>query len=108
MYTVISVLFLSCFFFLMIRRPPRSTLFPYTTLFRSQAFAVDRELADGAVVLRTTHFEHGEAALHLAEHFDVPQQNDGVGQCRDVAFGDRRTAHERRRGRGEQAGDLLL
>src|SRR5690349_21922382 len=26
------------FFFLMIRRPPRSTLFPYTTLFRSQAY----------------------------------------------------------------------
>src|SRR3989337_2873561 len=26
------------FFFLMIRRPPRSTLFPYTTLFRSQLF----------------------------------------------------------------------
>src|SRR3990167_3821162 len=28
-------LILACFFFLMIRRPPRSTLFPYTTLFRS-------------------------------------------------------------------------
>src|SRR3712207_8743851 len=27
--------FYSLFFFLMIRRPPRSTLFPYTTLFRS-------------------------------------------------------------------------
>src|SRR5690349_23798295 len=27
------------FFFLMIRRPPRSTLFPYTTLFRSQRLA---------------------------------------------------------------------
>src|SRR3989449_4129380 len=27
-----------CFFFLMIRRPPRSTLFPYTTLFRSVGF----------------------------------------------------------------------
>src|SRR5438874_7458003 len=27
----------SFFFFLMIRRPPRSTLFPYTTLFRSLA-----------------------------------------------------------------------
>src|SRR2546430_14465856 len=26
-----------CIFFLMIRRPPRSTLFPYTTLFRSSA-----------------------------------------------------------------------
>src|SRR2546426_5907181 len=29
------VIYLSFFFFLMIRRPPRSTLFPYTTLFRS-------------------------------------------------------------------------
>src|SRR2546429_4413721 len=27
------------FFFLMIRRPPRSTLFPYTTLFRSRVIA---------------------------------------------------------------------
>src|SRR6266853_820691 len=31
-YSYIKILF---FFFLMIRRPPRSTLFPYTTLFRS-------------------------------------------------------------------------
>src|SRR2546425_2144075 len=29
--------FMLFFFFLMIRRPPRSTLFPYTTLFRSRA-----------------------------------------------------------------------
>src|SRR2546430_9121900 len=28
------------FFFLMIRRPPRSTLFPYTTLFRSERVRV--------------------------------------------------------------------
>src|SRR3712207_8238645 len=32
-----KVMELLCFFFLMIRRPPRSTLFPYTTLFRSRA-----------------------------------------------------------------------
>src|SRR3712207_9134707 len=32
-----SMLNLLFFFFLMIRRPPRSTLFPYTTLFRSIA-----------------------------------------------------------------------
>src|SRR5258708_25879289 len=33
------------FFFLMIRRPPRSTLFPYTTLFRSiEAAALDHAL----------------------------------------------------------------
>src|SRR3712207_8352892 len=31
------------FFFLMIRRPPRSTLFPYTTLFRSQPLDVALE-----------------------------------------------------------------
>src|SRR5438045_7933610 len=30
-----TLLFYSCFFFFMIRQPPRSTLFPYTTLFRS-------------------------------------------------------------------------
>src|SRR5262252_10611709 len=38
MFFYISFFFLHsyfCFFFLMIRRPPRSTLFPYTTLFRS-------------------------------------------------------------------------
>src|SRR5438552_17252100 len=33
-YLLVIVCF-SFFFFLMIRRPPRSTLFPYTTLFRS-------------------------------------------------------------------------
>src|SRR3712207_7640346 len=32
-----------CFFFLMIRRPPRSTLFPYTTLFRSLEARLDRD-----------------------------------------------------------------
>src|SRR3712207_7811789 len=31
------------FFFLMIRRPPRSTLFPYTTLFRSAAWELVRD-----------------------------------------------------------------
>src|SRR5438876_6242884 len=31
-----AVSLLLCLFFLMIRRPPRSTLFPYTTLFRSE------------------------------------------------------------------------
>src|SRR5690349_24568991 len=34
------------FFFLMIRRPPRSTLFPYTTLFRSEP-AVAGHLGEG-------------------------------------------------------------
>src|SRR3712207_7394365 len=33
------------FFFLMIRRPPRSTLFPYTTLFRSNNAGITRPVA---------------------------------------------------------------
>src|SRR5215203_7180635 len=40
---VLFVLFL-LFFFLMIRRPPRSTLFPYTTLFRSGRDDVLRDI----------------------------------------------------------------
>src|SRR5436305_14700720 len=39
LYLLLALSRLSCvfsFFFLMIRRPPRSTLFPYTTLFRSR------------------------------------------------------------------------
>src|SRR5829696_9998639 len=35
-----SSVFAYTFFFLMIRRPPRSTLFPYTTLFRSDTSPV--------------------------------------------------------------------
>src|SRR2546422_8593071 len=40
------------FFFLMIRRPPRSTLFPYTTLFRSEPHAGARadHLLDGVPI----------------------------------------------------------
>src|SRR5438045_9772709 len=36
-FLINSPLTLSCFFSLLLRRPPRSTLFPYTTLFRSAA-----------------------------------------------------------------------
>src|SRR2546427_9069617 len=42
------------FFFLMIRRPPRSTLFPYTTLFRSLhliAKSADGGMRDGLSIL---------------------------------------------------------
>src|SRR6266508_6238041 len=37
---MLSIFCIVFFFFLMIRRPPRSTLFPYTTLFRSRRWAV--------------------------------------------------------------------
>src|SRR3712207_8992053 len=53
-------------FFLMIRRPPRSTLFPYTTLFRS---SVRLTLAD-ARTGKAVDAELGNAATDLT--FDVP------------------------------------
>src|SRR2546422_1967903 len=42
----------------MIRRPPRSTLFPYTTLFRSNAVAIDQDLM---------FISNGEAGVYLAQ-----------------------------------------
>src|SRR5215203_6506159 len=42
MLTHLPSRFTLLFFFLMIRRPPRSTLFPYTTLFRSTRQLADR------------------------------------------------------------------
>src|SRR5438105_15752008 len=38
-----------CFFFLVIRRPPRSTLFPYTTLFRSRVSEANGDNGDDPV-----------------------------------------------------------
>src|SRR3989441_12647944 len=50
---VIFYLTFFCFFFLMIRRPPRSTLFPYTTLFRSCTVStMDLSEAPGLVLFR--------------------------------------------------------
>src|SRR3712207_8485296 len=62
------------FFFLMIRRPPRSTLFPYTTLFRS----VERQLVVARDRLRAYALELGlelrkvsEIAVHRREQQDL-------------------------------------
>src|SRR3712207_6892924 len=48
------------FFFLMIRRPPRSTLFPYTTLFRSSPAASRHHLAERS---GSSQVENGTASL---------------------------------------------
>src|SRR3712207_7521181 len=68
--TILSVVF----FFLMIRRPPRSTLFPYTTLFRSRVGGEgDEGVADG---MRRLGEGHERTAARVAE------QDDGVGPVR--------------------------
>src|SRR5256886_6807196 len=62
------------FFFLMIRRPPRSTLFPYTTLFRSHIGAEDARRAHRQVVHRGA--VHIEPPADLAGG-EVPRQRAG-------------------------------
>src|SRR5256884_8165249 len=68
----------NCFFFLMIRRPPRSTLFPYTTLFRS----VFREkLAGETRPVRTDGHANGDfacprRAAHEQQACDVGARNE--------------------------------
>src|SRR5256885_11526797 len=58
MLVIASVLF----FFLMIRRPPRSTLFPYTTLFRSgvRQFVAGINFDRGPVQIPIAEPEHDE------------------------------------------------
>src|SRR5437870_9006422 len=61
------------FFFLMIRRPPRSTLFPYTTLFRSQAPTSSaprpqRPAPSRACLLRTPRSEEHTSELQSRGH----------------------------------------
>src|SRR5260370_10171663 len=54
--TIILSIF-ALFFFLMIRRPPRSTLFPYTTLFRSPLAKIKRENNFGVALMNRQQFE---------------------------------------------------
>src|SRR5216684_6769045 len=51
------------FFFLMIRRPPRSTLFPYTTLFRSLRVSDSGEGRSAVRILTHGTINHGEQFL---------------------------------------------
>src|SRR5499425_2812031 len=54
------------FFFLMIRRPPRSTLFPYTTLFRSQVPSRASRVL-GARGKEAHHVRHVRSEEHTSE-----------------------------------------
>src|SRR2546427_12151891 len=79
----------SLFFFLMIRRPPRSTLFPYTTLFRSQLAARRchtrsdlRHTRSGTTPLRTgggrTCIWRGRNAARSEEHTSELQSQSNL------------------------------
>src|SRR3712207_8395735 len=73
------------FFFLMIRRPPRSTLFPYTTLFRSAALSGGEVLPVrlGVVSERGHRPDSG--------HDDSAVRVHGHARCLPTSRGDRKS-----------------
>ena len=74
---VVDVIF---FFFLMIRRPPRSTLFPYTTLFRSGGLGqVARDT--GQLGINRFHYSYG-AGLRV-----LLVEEEGLNLRADFGFG---------------------
>src|SRR2546430_13593018 len=71
---------LQFFFFLMIRRPPRSTLFPYTTLFRSCGF--DDVLRDLQLLRHREEAAVGNALERRSEEHTSELQSQSNLVCR--------------------------
>src|SRR2546427_8820444 len=77
------MLFVTFFFFLMIRRPPRSTLFPYTTLFRSLiSFVESSVLRDGHIQLRRGRIHHVREPRRRSEEHTSELQSQSNLVCR--------------------------
>src|SRR2546423_15435905 len=69
----------SCyFFFLMIRRPPRSTLFPYTTLFRSRAA--------GCIPLDIFGHDTVDQAAAAYVQAEVPRSEEHTSELQSLAY----------------------
>src|SRR5438034_4497103 len=65
------------FFFLMIRRPPRSTLFPYTTLFRSR---ICLSAVNVWVVPRTVLIAHASEAFDATGELKNPRSEEHTSE----------------------------
>src|SRR2546425_7534487 len=69
----------------MIRRPPRSTLFPYTTLFRSRDPALPRAVPVEGLELRrglVARLDDRALDVHVREHGEAQQEEHREGQDR--------------------------
>src|SRR3989475_11242842 len=101
---------ISFFFFLMIRRPPRSTLFPYTTLFRSQreraAQLLEHDLL--AVVAGEEMVLERDGRVHLRHRDELALRPPLGHQELDSAAGERGEPLPRGLGLRELLGDQAL
>src|SRR3712207_7984424 len=75
----------------MIRRPPRSTLFPYTTLFRSGYRDVVRDGEDGVLVPAGQPVELGETLRSLALDPARRARMSEAARARAERFADRKS-----------------
>src|SRR2546430_7658117 len=66
------------FFFLMIRRPPRSTLFPYTTLFRSHLAGLVSHRRRDRDLLNDVNVRGTERLLRSEEHTSELQSQSNL------------------------------
>src|SRR2546422_5466949 len=81
-----------CFFFLMIRRPPRSTLFPYTTLFRSPiitsarlpAITTQSRSSSSRWLRSEEHTSELQSRLHLVCRLLLEKKKDGARRLSKV------------------------
>src|SRR2546422_10562849 len=76
------------FFFLMIRRPPRSTLFPYTTLFRSLIAEIVHEAACPVIALLSAKDPHyvNEAAKRGVFAYIVDSSPEELQSAIDITL----------------------
>src|SRR3712207_9457691 len=74
-----------CLFFLMIRRPPRSTLFPYTTLFRSDEIR--------RLLRRSAYGPTTQALVDEAQRRDIPVMRLNNGSLIQLGHGRRSEEH---------------
>src|SRR3954449_13635671 len=88
------------FFVLMIRRPPRSTLFPYTTLFRSIVVIV------AAIVGDSLGYEIGRHRADRSEEHTSELQSHSHIVCRLLLETNKETASER--GGSRPSGEFRL
>src|SRR3712207_9266325 len=71
------------FFFLMIRRPPRSTLFPYTTLFRSMTAFLGGHHPIEEIAQR--HYDE-DFFLYLGRHIGLPVALEGALKLKEISY----------------------
>src|SRR2546430_15809350 len=96
------------FFFLMIRRPPRSTLFPYTTLFRSATAGAASADGSTGFLYRNGRFAAlpGVPGAALTAHVGINDRGDIVGAYTTDAAGGSVHGFLQRHGGGVETVDV--